>query len=412
MEFASGITVDLKDGNSVEMRREINPFTYRAASNVDAMAGATSNTITTSLGTVLPKTGAGSEYGREQKEALKRKRYATKGTNLEDLPWLLTNRLATEKKSKHFRGMKKGGIASNSSYYVFIQEKDGFDAYPVNDWYGFTPTNVYKTMGFDEAEKQYSDRNKTLSKWFKTHQVAKEKDPDEEAEDEEGKGKKGPSKRKNDFKLLDTEEWDQGHDEGKQRSLTSPLISSLWWIDEEEDEDNDLDDEKGNKNSKKKKKTDKKGKKGTGTNLSDDDEDEDADRADVKKKKPTAKENNEQGEDSDNGDHDRTSSPSFSPSIDLISSLFQRTKSITPVMKPRKKRRTLEVDPSFSSPYPPLLLRLPDHNTVKSSAKYEAKGRNWTRLDLIHRLSFSLFRYWRRDEIQARHREEIGTNGW
>lgn len=215
MEFASGIAIDLKDGNTIEMRREINPFTYRPATNTDPNAASSSNTITTSLGGVLPKTGAGSEYGREQKEALKRKRYATKGTNLDDLPWQLTNHLVSEKKVKHFRGMKKGGIASNSSYYVFIQGKEGFEAYPVNDWYGFTPTNVFKPLGYDEAEKQYDERSKTLSKWFNNHKVVKEKDPEDDGEDEDGKGKKsGGGKRKNDFKLLDTDEWDQGQDEG------------------------------------------------------------------------------------------------------------------------------------------------------------------------------------------------------
>lgn len=87
MEFASGLSIDLKDWKSTEMRREINPYTYHPSSS----------SITTSLGVVLPKTGAGSKYGREQKEMLKRKRYATKGTNIEDLPWLLTDRSSTEK---------------------------------------------------------------------------------------------------------------------------------------------------------------------------------------------------------------------------------------------------------------------------------------------------------------------------
>jgi len=106
MEFASGLSMDVKDWKAIEMRREINPYTYRPATNLDPN-GSSSTTITTSLGLVLPKTGAGSEYGREQKEALKRKRYATKGTNIEDLPWLLTDRSSTEKKLKHYRGIKK-----------------------------------------------------------------------------------------------------------------------------------------------------------------------------------------------------------------------------------------------------------------------------------------------------------------
>ncbi|CAM4881581.1 unnamed protein product [Rotaria socialis] len=219
MEFASGVSVDVKDWKAIEMRREINPYTYRAPTNLDANASVSSGTITTSLGLVLPKTGAGSEYGREQKEALKRKRFATKGTNVEDLPWLLTDRSSTEKKLKHFRGLKKGGVTTNSSYYVFIQGKDGFEAYPVEDWYGFTPTNVYKTLDFEEAEKQYQERHKHLSKWFMKHQVAKEKGDDDSIENDDEKGRKTTTKSKRSFKLLDNEDWINENEEGKQSRI-------------------------------------------------------------------------------------------------------------------------------------------------------------------------------------------------
>jgi transcription initiation factor TFIIF subunit alpha len=292
MEFASGLSIDAKDWKSIEMRREINPYTYRPASNIDPNA-ASSSTITTSLGVVLPKTGAGSEYGREQKEALKRKRYAVKGTNIEDLPWILTDRSSTEKKLKHYRGLKKGGVTTNSSYYVFIQGKDGFEAYPVEDWYGFTPTNVYKTLDFDEAEKQYQERYKHLSKWFLKHQVTKEKGDDDEIEDEDGvKGKKTINKTKRDLKLLDAEEWINDKEE-------------------EEEEDDEPDDEDGNDKSNKKSKTNKKNEKkvkGAWT-LSDDDDEDEANQAKVKKQKTNKRQTSEdQAEDSDDGDHDGNNS--------------------------------------------------------------------------------------------------------
>ena len=289
MEFANGLSIDVKDWKALEMRREINPYTYRPASNVDANA-ASSNTITTSLGVVLPKTGAGSEYGREQKEALKRKRYTSKGTNLEDLPWLLTDRSSSEKKLKHYRGMKKGGVTSNSSYYVFIQSKDGFEAHPVEDWYAFAPTNVYKTLDFDEAEKQFQERHKNLSKWFLKHQITKEKEGDDAVEEEgAGKGKKPKGKGKRDFKLLDADDWAEEKE------------------DEEEDDDDDNDGEKEDddeKKSKTKKKTDKKVK-GAWT-LSDDEDEEQAEQARAKKQKKAKRQTSEehQGEDSDDGDHE------------------------------------------------------------------------------------------------------------
>lgn len=288
MEFANGLSIDVKDWKALEMRREINPFTYRPPSGVDPNS-ASSNTITTSLGVVLPKTGAGSEYGREQKEALKRKRYAAKGTNLEDLPWLLTDRSSSEKKLKHYRGMKKGGVASNSSYYVFIQNKDGFEAHPVNEWYAFTPTNVYKTLDFDEAEKQFQERHKNLNKWFLKHQITKEKDPSDVPEDGEGgeKGKKSKGKTNRDFKLLDVDDWAEDKEEEEMD-------------DDDEGKDNDDDDKK----SKTKKKNEKKVK-GAWT-LSDEEEEEQAEQTRTKKQKTTKRQTSEdhQGEDSDDGDHE------------------------------------------------------------------------------------------------------------
>ena len=286
MEFANGLTIDVKDWKALEMRREINPFTYRPPSSADPNS-ASSNTITTSLGAVLPKTGAGSEYGREQKEALKRKRYTAKGTNLEDLPWLLTDRSSNEKKLKHYRGMKKGGVATNSSYYVFIQNKDGFEAHPVQEWYAFTPTNVYKTLDFDEAEKQFQERHKNLSKWFLKHQVVKGKDTDDVPEEGVGeKGKKSKTKTKRDFKLLDVDDWAEDKEE------------------EEEVDDDDEKDDEDDKKSKTKKKNEKKVK-GAWT-LSDDEEEEQAEQAQAKKQKTTTKRqtSEDQGEDSDDGDHE------------------------------------------------------------------------------------------------------------
>ena len=285
MEFASGLSIDVKDWKHIEMQREITSYNYRPATNLEDSSS--SNTITTSLGVVLPKTGAGSEYGREQKEALKRKRYATKGTNVEDLPWILTDRSSSEKRSKAYRGLKRGSITANCSYYIFIQKKDIFEAYPVNDWYSFTPTNVYKTLDFDEAEKQYQDRHKILSKWHQTHQLAKKKDDDDENEGSGTSKKKTPAKPKREFKLLDAEDWINEKD-GEED-------------DEDEDEDDD-GDTSGNKKSKTKKQT----KKAKGAWTLSDEDDDDAAESKAKKRKTTKRQTSEDhvGEDSDDGDHE------------------------------------------------------------------------------------------------------------
>jgi len=81
--------------------------------------------------------------------------------------------------------------------------------------YAFTATNVYRTLDFDEAEKQYQERHKHLSKWFLKHQITKEKTHDDEIEnDDDEKGKKSTNKTKRDFKLLDAEDWINEKDEG------------------------------------------------------------------------------------------------------------------------------------------------------------------------------------------------------
>ena len=56
-----------------------------------------------------------------------------------------------------FKGTKEGGIAENASYFVFNQCPDGaFEAFPVENWYNFTPQIKYKTLSSEEAEAEFS----------------------------------------------------------------------------------------------------------------------------------------------------------------------------------------------------------------------------------------------------------------
>ena len=55
-----------------------------------------------------------------------------------------------------FKGVKEGGVLENTSYYIFTQCPDGaFEAFPVQDWYNFTPIARYKVLNSEEAEKEY-----------------------------------------------------------------------------------------------------------------------------------------------------------------------------------------------------------------------------------------------------------------
>ena len=49
----------------------------------------------------------------------------------------------------------RGGVAENTTFYVFSQGKDGAsEAFPISDWYNFTPVQRYETLDADEAEKR------------------------------------------------------------------------------------------------------------------------------------------------------------------------------------------------------------------------------------------------------------------
>ncbi len=87
-----------------------------------------------------PKFGAGSEYGREAREEARRRRYGygARRYDPDAQPWLM--RVGSKKEGRQYRGVREGGVAENSSYYVFTHAQDGsFEAHPIKEWYNFTP---------------------------------------------------------------------------------------------------------------------------------------------------------------------------------------------------------------------------------------------------------------------------------
>ena len=60
--------------------------------------------------------------------------------------------------------MKEATMVQNAAYYIFTQADDGsFEAYPVDSQYRFTPVINYRTLTADEAEEEFSLRNKTIN---------------------------------------------------------------------------------------------------------------------------------------------------------------------------------------------------------------------------------------------------------
>uniref|UniRef100_A0A8C0XMS3 Transcription initiation factor IIF subunit alpha n=1 Tax=Castor canadensis TaxID=51338 RepID=A0A8C0XMS3_CASCN len=140
----------------------------------------------------MPESGAGSEFNRKLREEARRKKYGIvlKEFRPEDQPWLLR---VNGKSGRKFKGVKKGGVTENTSYYIFTQCPDGaFEAFPVHNWYNFTPLARHRTLTAEEAEEEWERRNKVLNH-FSIMQQRRLKDQDQD-EDEEEKEKRSRKK--------------------------------------------------------------------------------------------------------------------------------------------------------------------------------------------------------------------------
>jgi len=192
-----------------------------------------------------PKFGAGSVFGKDVKEEARRKKLGItrKVYDPEAQPWLMR---VGGKGGRKYKGIREGGVSNNTTFYVFTHGKDGaFEAFPIKDWYNFTPIQRYKTLDAEEAEERFANRGKVLNKWsVMVHRKLKPDQEDAELDGEEGekKGKKGAEKK--DFKISDMDEW-EGSDDGLD-------------TDEEKEKKDDSDDggkvKKRSKDSKKKNK--------------------------------------------------------------------------------------------------------------------------------------------------------------
>ncbi|XP_041280998.1 general transcription factor IIF subunit 1, partial [Onychostruthus taczanowskii] len=152
----------------------------------------------------LPESGAGSEFHRRLREEARRKKYGIvlREFRAEDQPWLLR---VNGKGGRRFRGVKKGGVTENASYYIFTQCPDGaFEAFPVRNWFNFTPLARHRTLTAEEAEEEWERRNKVLNH-FSIMQQRRLRDQDEEEEEKE-KGRKAPGKGGGGLRIHDLEE--------------------------------------------------------------------------------------------------------------------------------------------------------------------------------------------------------------
>ncbi|KOX77418.1 General transcription factor IIF subunit 1, partial [Melipona quadrifasciata] len=197
MRFNATLNVDFSKWTQVKMERENNMKEYKGIEEE------------------MPKFGAGSEFGRDAREEARRKKFGITSRKYkpEDQPWILKSGGKTGKK---FKGIREGGVSENAAYYVFTHAPDGaIEAFPLHEWYNFQPIQRYKALSAEEAEQEFSRRNKVMN-YFSLMLRKRLRNDEDGADDEEmiegGKGKK-PNKKEKDLKISEMDEWMDSDDD-------------------------------------------------------------------------------------------------------------------------------------------------------------------------------------------------------
>lgn len=206
MRFNATLNVDFSQWRGVKMERENNMKEFRGMEED------------------MPKFGAGSEYNRDLREEVRRKKFGiiAKKYRPEAQPWILK---VGGKSGKKFKGIREGGVSENAAFYVFTHAPDGaIEAYPLNEWYNFQPIQRYKSLSAEEAEQEFGRRKKVMN-YFSLMLRKRLKGDEEEEQDPEEVKIKGAAKKPKELKISEMDEW----------------------IDSDEESDSDEDEEKKKK---------------------------------------------------------------------------------------------------------------------------------------------------------------------
>lgn len=113
--------------------------------------------VTKKFGAAIDLEGEGSEFGWKSKQARLAHKYHVKAVVEDECPWELK-----DSGDKVYSGRKEGGITTSASYMLMKESSPGvYEAFPVEDWFTFTPKVSYQTLNAEEAEEQFLRRNKT-----------------------------------------------------------------------------------------------------------------------------------------------------------------------------------------------------------------------------------------------------------
>uniref|UniRef100_A0A8R1DEP6 Transcription initiation factor IIF subunit alpha n=1 Tax=Caenorhabditis japonica TaxID=281687 RepID=A0A8R1DEP6_CAEJA len=112
--------------------------------------------------------GEGSEYGRAAREEARRKKFGrqSKSYKLDNQPWRLAFK-EPKGRVRQMRGIREGGANEHADYWVFLKptQSSEFKAYKVDEWHKFLPAITHKTLDIDQAEEQFSQRNKVMNQF-------------------------------------------------------------------------------------------------------------------------------------------------------------------------------------------------------------------------------------------------------
>lgn len=230
MRFNATLNVDFAQWKMVKMERENNMKEFRG------------------MDEDMPKFGAGSEYNRDLREEVRKKKFGiiSKKYRPEAQPWILK---VGGKSGKKFKGIREGGVGENAAFYVFTHAPDGaIEAYPLNEWYNFQPIQRYKALSAEEAEHEFGRRKKVLN-YFSLMLRKRLKGDDDDTEDpEESKSKKGGSRggggSSKELKISEMDDWMDSDDESEEDED----------VEKKDDDDSDKDKKKKAKKGQDKKK--------------------------------------------------------------------------------------------------------------------------------------------------------------
>ncbi|KAF8363997.1 gtf-2F1, partial [Pristionchus pacificus] len=203
----------LKFNNSIK----IDPTTW-ANPECDIRMEREENRVLTSGLAAVQDFGEGTEYGKAAREEARRKKLGRRANqySIDKQPWRMKINEADGKEKKLHSIREAAG--THADYWLFLKNGEEFHAYKVDDWHGFVPAITHKTLDIDEAEEEFTKRNRVMNQFALRAQILdkmKQKEADEE--EEQKKGRKSGLMIKDEHSSSGSEGDDEKDEDGEEK---------------------------------------------------------------------------------------------------------------------------------------------------------------------------------------------------